>query len=135
MSENKLFNAASSRGTSTSNSSSSNCDASNSSDDEENNVSSSVLVGELRREVMRFYRAQYKHDIIVSLWETYRAFLANHSDQTFLQEVDDAIEGLKHISQEEAICAISKYRKLSSLYNQQAIAFDLGYRLCTKLRR
>jgi len=133
MSENKLFNAASSRGSSSSNNSISG--ASNTSDDEENNASSSVLAGELRREMIKFYRAQYKHDIIVSLWETYRAFLANHSDQTFLQEVDDAIEGLKHISQEEAICAISKYRKLSSLYNQQAIAFDLGYRLCTKLRR
>lgn len=131
MSENgELFSNASSRA-----STSSASNNSNTSSDDEENVSFKVLGSELRREVIKFYRAQYKHDIVVSLWETYRAFLANHSEQVYQQEVDDAVENLKHAPQEEALRTISKYRRLASLYNQQSIAFEMGYRLCTKLRR
>lgn len=43
----------------------------------ENNVSMRALEAELRKEMILFYRVHYKHDIIVSLWETYQAFLAN----------------------------------------------------------
>lgn len=50
-----------------------------------------------------------------------RAFLVDHSEQAFLQEVDATMESSKHIPQEEAIRAISKYESLSRLYPQQPL--------------
>jgi len=99
----------------------------------DNNASTRALAVELRKEMIRFYRSQYKHDIIVSLWETYQAFLANESDQAYRQDADDAMGDLSHASQEETIRAIGKYRRLACLYNRQTIGFEMGYRLVTKL--
>jgi len=102
MSESDIFiSAASSRNSSSSNTS-------------DNDATSRSLTDELRKEVMRFYRAQYKHDIITSLWETYQAFLANQLEQAYQQEADETIEDLNHASQDEAIRTTAKYRRLTS---------------------